>query len=74
MREETRRRVREVLDALPMKHRVVLTMRDLDGMECDQIASTLGKSPGTVRWRLNQARQAFRRAWERSQGETAQTE
>ncbi len=74
LRNETRRRVREVLERLPMKHRVVLTMRDLDGMECDEIAAALGKSPGTVRWRLNQARQAFRRAWDRSQNNTARTE
>jgi len=64
-REETRRRVHAVLKALPMKHRTVLAMRDIDGMHCDEIAEILGKSPGTIRWRLNRARQAFKRAWER---------
>jgi len=64
-RDETRRRVHEVLKALPLKHRTVLAMRDIDGMDCTEIAQVLGKSPGTVRWRLNRARQAFKRAWER---------
>jgi len=64
-REEIRERVHTVLKALPLKHRVVLAMRDIDGMDCDEIAGILGKSPGTVRWRLNRARQAFKRAWQR---------
>jgi len=64
-REETRQRVHEVLAGLPLKHRAVLSMRDIDGMDCDEIARVLGKSPGTVRWRLSRARQAFKRAWER---------
>ena len=72
-RDETRRCVREVLSTLPLKHRTVLMMRDIDGMECEDIASALGKSPGTVRWRLNQARQAFRRAWERAEQQTPRT-
>ena len=64
-RLETRERVHEVLEELPLKHRTVLAMRDIDGMSCDEIARILGKSPGTVRWRLNRARGAFKRAWER---------
>ena len=67
LRTETRHLVREVLQTLPLKHRTILVMRDLDGMECDDIATALGKAPGTIRWRLNQARHAFRRAWERTQ-------
>jgi len=67
VRHETRRRVHKVLKQLPLKHRSVLVMRDIEGMDCGEIARLLGKSPGTVRWRLNQARQAFRRAWERRQ-------
>ncbi len=69
LQDETRMKVRAVLGELPLKHRAVLMMRDIDGMECEEIAVALGKTPGTIRWRLNQARQAFRRAWERSQRE-----
>jgi len=65
-REETRERVHKVLKTLPLKHRTVLSMRDIDGLACDEIAEILGRSPGTVRWRLNRARQAFKRAWERT--------
>ena len=64
-RAETRHRVRRVLERLPLKHRTVLVMRDIEGRDCTEIAQVLGKSPGTVRWRLSQARRAFKRAWER---------
>ena len=64
-RDETCRRVHRVLERLPLKHRTVLVMRDIEGRECAEIAEMLGKSPGTVRWRLSQARRAFKRAWER---------
>lgn len=65
-RDETRQRVHEVLQRLPMRHRTVLVMRDIEGRDCGEIATVLGKSPGTVRWRLSQARRAFKRAWERT--------
>jgi RNA polymerase sigma-70 factor (ECF subfamily) len=65
VRDEARRLVHEVLADLPVKHRAVLVMRDIEGRDCEDIARVLGKSPGTVRWRLSRARQAFKRAWER---------
>ena len=65
-RDETRQQVHEVLQRLPLKHRTVLVMRDIEGRDCGDIAAVLGKSPGTVRWRLSQARRAFKRAWERT--------
>jgi RNA polymerase sigma-70 factor (ECF subfamily) len=65
VRDDTRRLVHEVLQELPLKHRSVLVMRDIDGMDYEEIAKIMGKSPGTIRWRLNQARQAFKRAWQR---------
>ncbi len=66
VRDETRQRVHKVLQRLPLKHRTVLVMREIEGRDCSEIAAVLGKSPGTVRWRLSQARRAFRRAWERT--------
>lgn len=71
LRDERRTRVHEVLALLPLKHRVVLTMRDIEGRDCADIARLLGKSPGTVRWRLNRARVAFKRLWEH--GETSES-
>ena len=62
-RHETRRLVQAVLEELPLTHRTVLVMRDIEGMDCAEIAQLLGKSPGTVRWRLSRARRAFKRAW-----------
>ena len=66
IRNETRRRVHEVLAMLPVKHKTVLVMRDIDGMDFSEMAEIFGKSPGTVRWRLSKARQAFKRLWERA--------
>lgn len=72
VRDEARRLVHKVLGELPPRHRTVLVMRDIEGMECDEIAMVLGKSPGTVRWRLSRARQAFKRVWERRHASEAQ--
>jgi RNA polymerase sigma-70 factor, ECF subfamily len=69
---ESRRLVHQVLGELPPRHKAVLVMRDIEGMDCDEIARVLGKSPGTVRWRLSRARQAFKRLWEQRQTTQAQ--
>jgi RNA polymerase sigma-70 factor, ECF subfamily len=37
-------------------HRTVIVMRDLQGMPYEEIAQTLGVAPGTVKSRLNRAR------------------
>ena len=66
IRNETRRRVHEVLAMLPLKHKTVLVMRDINGMDFADMAEIFGKSQGTVRWRLSKARQAFKRLWKRS--------
>jgi RNA polymerase sigma-70 factor (ECF subfamily) len=64
-RQETRARVHETLKDLPPKYGTVLAMRDIEGRDCEEIAKILGKSSGTIRWRLNRAREMFKRHWER---------
>ncbi len=61
-RSEAARRglVLKVLQALPEKYRVILTLRDIQGMPYDQIASVLKISPGTVDSRLHRARKMLR--------------
>jgi len=72
VRDEARRLVHQVLGELAPRHRAVLVMRDIEGMQCDEIAKVLSKSSGTVRWRLSRARQAFKRAWERREASRTQ--
>jgi RNA polymerase sigma-70 factor (ECF subfamily) len=58
--EARRGLVLKVLQALPEKYRVILTLRDIQGMPYDQIASVLKISPGTVDSRLHRARKMLR--------------
>ncbi len=61
-REDARRRalVRRELARLPDKYRVVLTLRDVEGLPYEEIARVLGLSPGTLDSRLHRARKMLR--------------
>jgi RNA polymerase sigma-70 factor, ECF subfamily len=52
--------VRRGLAALPEKHRVILTLRDIQGLTYEDIAGVLGISPGTVDSRIHRARRRLR--------------
>ena len=56
----TRDFVRRGLAALPEKHRVILTLRDIQGLSYEDIAGILGISPGTVDSRIHRARRRLR--------------
>jgi len=56
IREDRRQAVLRVLESLPAKYRVVLTLRDVQGLPYEAIAETLAISPGTVDSRLHRAR------------------
>jgi len=59
--EEGRRRIiQEALAHLPEKHRVVLTLRDIEGLSYEEISGILKLSPGTVDSRLHRARRKLR--------------
>ena len=60
--------VREILNDLPEKFRIVLALRDLEGLSCGEIGERVGATAGTVRWRLHHARKLFREHWERTLG------
>lgn len=51
--------VRAALAELKEKHRLVLTLRELDGMSYEEIAEALGCRIGTVESRLHRARKAL---------------
>jgi RNA polymerase sigma-70 factor (ECF subfamily) len=52
--------VRECIDRLPENYRTVLLLRDIEQMETEEAASTLGISVNAVKIRLHRARQALR--------------
>jgi RNA polymerase sigma factor (sigma-70 family) len=57
--------VRQALAALPVQHREVLVMKEIEGMSYAEIAAALGIAPGTVASRLHGARRAARAELER---------
>jgi RNA polymerase sigma-70 factor (ECF subfamily) len=59
-RGELRQKLEEALAELSDEHRVVFVLREIDGMDYDSIAETIGVPVGTVRSRLNRARSALR--------------
>ncbi len=63
-RTELRTRVQKTLDRLPPKYKAVLTLRDIQGFSCEEIAEIAGCSNPTVRWRLHRARRLFKDLWD----------
>ena len=57
---EVRRVVGEALAALPDRHRVVVTLRDVEGYSSDEVCRMLDISPGNQRVILHRARAAVR--------------
>ena len=51
----------EALMALDPKHRIVIELRYIEGYSIRETALILGIPEGTVKWRLNRAREALRR-------------
>ena len=43
----------------------VLTLRELEGLACTEIAKIVGATHVTVRWRLHRGRKLFQEEWER---------
>jgi RNA polymerase sigma-70 factor, ECF subfamily len=66
---ETRRRFYRALDALPERHRQVLVLFELEGLDTVDIARMVDRPPTTVRVWLHRARTEFIEAWQRLQKE-----
>jgi RNA polymerase sigma-70 factor (ECF subfamily) len=63
---ERARGVREAMARLPEKHRVVLALREIEGMTYEEVAAALGVPVGTVESRLHRARRALAKRLERA--------
>lgn len=61
----TKLMVERTLDKLSEPLRVVLILREMHDLSCEEIAEVLNVPVGTVRSRLNEARRKFREVWER---------
>ena len=59
-RSTTRARVRECIDRLPDKYRIVLILRDIEELSTEETARKLGTTPTAVKVRLHRARQALK--------------
>ncbi|BFV59256.1 RNA polymerase sigma factor SigM [Kitasatospora sp. CMC57] len=57
--------VRDLLARLPVQHRTVLVLRELEGLDERTMAELLDVPEGTVKSRLSRARSSFRKAWTR---------
>jgi RNA polymerase sigma-70 factor (ECF subfamily) len=58
--EARRTLVQKFVEGLPEKYRVILTLRDVQGLPYEDISRTLKLSPGTVDSRLHRARRMLR--------------
>jgi RNA polymerase sigma-70 factor (ECF subfamily) len=58
--EQVRSKIREGLNQLSDEQRAVFILRDLEGMDTDEVAHVLGISRGLVRQRLHRARLGLR--------------
>ena len=56
IRSEQASRLREAVQKLPPQYRIVLVLRDMEGLTDDEVAEITGVRAGTVRVRLHRAR------------------
>jgi RNA polymerase sigma-70 factor (ECF subfamily) len=61
-RQEIAARLQSALDALPVYHRGVIVMREVEGLSYEEMARVMGVSKGTIMSRLFHARQKLQRA------------
>ena len=56
IRSEEAGRLRHAIQRLPPQYRIVLVMRDMEGLTDEEVAEITGLRPGTIRVRLHRAR------------------
>ncbi len=60
VRAERARTVQAALLELRFEHRLVLVLREVEGLSCEEVAAALGVPEGTIKSRLSRAREAMR--------------
>lgn len=56
IRSEEAKRLRQVIQKLPPQYRIVLVLRDMEGLTDEEVAEVTGLRPGNVRVRLHRTR------------------
>jgi RNA polymerase sigma-70 factor (ECF subfamily) len=78
IRSEQASRLREAVQKLPPQYRIVLVLRDMEGLTDDEVAEITGVRAGTVRVRLHRARLFVRkelmRTWMTGSSKRARTQ
>jgi RNA polymerase sigma-70 factor, ECF subfamily len=67
-RRELRAIVRGAIERLPVSYRTVLVLRDIEELDTDETATTLGTTRNAVKIRLHRARQALKTMLDRELG------
>jgi RNA polymerase sigma-70 factor (ECF subfamily) len=62
IRSQEARRLRQTVQKLPPQYRIVLVLRDMEGLTDEEVGEITGLRPGTVRVRLHRARLFVRKA------------
>ena len=62
---ERKQHLHKALDALPPKMRIVIALRDIEGLSYEEMASTLSCTLGTVKSRVNRARNKLKEILEK---------
>jgi len=65
---EARKTLERALDRLPDHYRAVVVLREVEGLDNDEVANILGESVPTVKSRLHRARMALREELTRALG------
>jgi RNA polymerase sigma-70 factor, ECF subfamily len=71
--KETRTLVRRLIDALPDGYRLVLLLKDVEELSCEEVAEVVGESVAAVKSRLHRARMALREQVTRALAPAAQS-
>ena len=78
IRSEQASRLREAVQKLPPQYRIVLVLRDMEGLADDEVAEITGVRAGTVRVRLHRARLFVRKelmqTWMAGSGKRVRTQ
>ena len=56
IRSQQAKRLREVIQELPPQYRIILVLRDMEGLTDEEVSDITGLRPGNVRVRLHRAR------------------
>ena len=62
-KKERAQMVWALLDLLPEKYRLILVLREMEGLHISEISQITDTEAATVRWRLHRARALFRDRW-----------